>query len=100
MASDIPMGEPDADLPPEVVGLDSKQEEPAAAGATADQDPAGVAATEDAAEGTNGVTAGDETVVDEVSLLECAWKMLVVRPTNAQGSRSDLCSVVLLFFVR
>ena len=70
MASDIPMGEPDSDVPPEVVGLDSKQEEPAAAtGATADQDPVpGLAATEDAAEGTNGVTAGDETVVDEVSL--------------------------------
>lgn len=71
MASDIPMGEPDADVPPEAAGLDSKEEEPAAApgATTVDQDPVpGQAATEDAAEGTNGVTAGDETVVDEVGL--------------------------------
>lgn len=90
MASDIPMGEPDADVPPEVAGLDSKQEEPAAAaGATAaDQDPVpGLAAPEDAAEGTNGVTGGDETVVDEVSrtrLCEenCWWSG---RPNRVHG---------------
>lgn len=61
------MGEPNADVPPEVAGSDSKQEEPAA---TADQDPVpGLAATEDVAEGTNGVAAGDETMVDEVNLV-------------------------------
>lgn len=71
MASDSPIGEPDADMPPEVAALDSKQDEPAAAAGTttADQDPVpGLAAAEDAAEGTNGVTAADETVVDEVNL--------------------------------
>eukprot|EP00752_Nemacystus_decipiens_P006120 g5520.t1 len=62
------MGEPDADVLPEGLALDSKQVEPAApAGASADQDlVTGQVATEDATEGTNGVTAGDDTVVDEV----------------------------------
>lgn len=78
MASDIPMGEPDADVPPEVAGLGSKQEEPvAAAAATADQDPVpGPAATEDATEGTNGVAAGDEAVVDEVSLTRLCMEIV------------------------
>lgn len=76
------MGEPDVDVPPEVAGLDSKQEEPTAApgATTADQDPApGLAGTEDAAEGTNGVTAGDETVVDEVSVALLCMGIVVVR---------------------
>lgn len=88
MASESPMGEPDADVPPEVAGLDSKrsqpQEEPAAAAGaiTAAHDPVpGLAATEDAAEG---VAAGDDTVVDEVSDTRFLWK--IVGGTSADAT--------------
>lgn len=61
MSTDIQMEEPKVDVHLE-------QEEPAtAAPAAADHDPA--PAPTDAVEGTNGIVAGDETVVDEVSRL-------------------------------
>lgn len=70
MATDHEVGEPNA-TPEVAADLDSKQEElgaPAAATTAAEQDAAPrVAATADVADGTNGVTPGEEMVVDEVS---------------------------------
>lgn len=77
MANVIQMGEPKADVQSEVVvDPHEQQAPPAAAGAVSataadGEDVPGVSATLDAAEGTNGVAAGDETVVDEVSLASC-----------------------------
>ncbi|CAM9543352.1 unnamed protein product, partial [Ectocarpus sp. 6 AP-2014] len=71
MANVIQMGESKADVHSEVV-VDSHEQQTRAAAAAVSataadgDDVPGVPATLDAAEGTNGVAAGDETVVDEV----------------------------------
>lgn len=107
MATDLEVGEPTAHAPPEVAAdLDSKQEEPGAPAATTavHQDPAQrAAATADAADGTNGVTPGDEMVVDEVSRVSVYRTDWFQLEEGCQAQRPFLrltscCSVVLRWF--
>lgn len=111
MATDLEVGKPNAHAPPEVAAdLDSKQEEPgapAAATTAPQQDPAQrVAATaDDAADGTNGVTPGDEMVVDEVSsasLYITGWCSAQKQTSKQKDpvSRLTSCSMVLRGLVR
>lgn len=97
MANVIQMGEPKADAQSEVVVDSHDQQAPAAAAAAVSatagdgDDVPGVSATLDAAEGTNGVAAGDETVVDEVSLDSCTdSKPASIRRAGRDERRSQV----------